>query len=112
MRHLILGADGCKARAKDLVNPAKDKGKVYAGLAALRASEIVKVASGLVDSREEYLGHADIKVVARFPGEPPSPEELKKLRDMTKGLLIIAKYYVDPTPDSIKWAGPDLMPPL
>jgi hypothetical protein len=111
MRHRIIGTDGCRDRAKDLVNPLIDSDKIYSGLAAMRASEIIRVANGLVDSREEFIGHADIKVFGRVPGEPPSPEYLKKQRDMSKVLQGIAKYYIDSSPNASKWMGQDLLPP-
>lgn len=110
MRFIILGADGCKQRAQQLVKPT-DTDKVYAGLAAMQASEIRRVARGLCDSREEFLGHADIKVIGREVGEPPSPENLRKIREMSKALVGIAKYHVDPSPSTKAWSGPELLPP-
>ena len=108
MRHRILNRDECKANAKQLEDLSQNK--IYAGLAALRANEIIKIATGLVDSRDVYLGHADIKVIRREPGEPPTPENLRRLREMTKALQQVAQYYVDPAPGLVGWSGPNLDP--
>jgi hypothetical protein len=107
MRVNWIGADACKQRAKELENPAENK--VYKGLAVLSARQIWDNGAAVVDTREVFEGHADIRHgITPSKGEPPPPEELKALRDRTKALANLAKYYPDPDPAAVGWVGPTL----
>lgn len=110
MRHVMITADECKARSKKLADPGH--GKIYAGMAALRAREIKNVGVRIVDSREEFYGHADIKIgIVRPIDEPPERgEDVKRLAEIAKALKKIANYHVDPEPNIEKWTGPPLTP--
>jgi hypothetical protein len=59
MRHAWIGSDSCKQHARDLEDlPSK---KRYTGLAVLSAAQILNSGADLVDTREEFEGHADIR---------------------------------------------------
>jgi hypothetical protein len=107
MRASWIGTDACKRHAKDLENPDEDK--IYRGLAILSAQQIRTSGARLIDTREVFKGHADIRhdIVPRR-GEPLPAEQLKTLRDRTKALATLANYFPDPDPAAEPWAGPDL----
>lgn len=107
MRANWIGADACKSRAKTLEN--LNEHKVYRGLAILSVSQTRQSGAGIIDTREIFEGHADIRHgIIEKRGEPLPPEELKKLRDRCKALAALANYYPDPDPASEPWTGPPL----
>jgi hypothetical protein len=109
MRHDYMGSDVCKAKAKELENPAKNK--VYEGLAVLSAAQIRLTDCEIKDSRHVYQGHADIKMGIIVPrGEPPPPEDAKLLLDRKRRLLRLTNYFRDPEPQTTKWIGERLVP--
>jgi hypothetical protein len=107
MRADWIGPDACKRHARDLEHPSE--GKIYTGLAVLSASQIRQLGAMIVDTREVFRGHADIKhgIVPR-KGDPLPAEQLKQLRDRTKALAALANYFPDPDPQSMNWSGPCL----
>lgn len=111
MRYAILDANGCKEKAKAIADPSS--GKIYQGVACLRACTIRSKGIDVVDSRIEYLGHADIKLGISRPanGDPPSPEDVRRLRQIGKDLLNITTTYLDPDPASETWGGDPMLPP-
>jgi hypothetical protein len=107
MRADWIGPDACKQRAKALVKPGGEG--VYQGLAVLSAEQIRSSGAGVVDTREVFEGHADIRHgITPQKGEPPASPQLKMLHDRTKELARFANYYSDPDPARPKWTGPDL----
>jgi hypothetical protein len=107
MRADLIGADACKKHAKQLVNPAQSK--VYKGLAVLSATQIRQSGAGLIDSRQIFKGHADIKHgIVLSKGNPPPAEKLKELRDRCKALADLANYLPDPDPAIRIWTGSPL----
>lgn len=105
IRHDCVGTDFCKVKAKQLSNPGK--GKIYVGLAVLAAAQIRLKGSEVIDSRDVYPGHADIKhgFVDSIDGEPPPPEQLEKMQDRLKALSALARFFPDPDVTSEKWGG-------
>jgi hypothetical protein len=109
MRHDYMGSDACKAKAKELENPVKNK--VYEGLAVLSARQIRSTDCEIKDSRQIYPGHADIKVGIIVPrGEPLPPEVAKVLLDRKRALLRLTNYFPDPDPQATNWTGEKLFP--
>ena len=110
-----LGADGCKQRAQLLNDP--DQQKQYVGFSVLRTATVRKHGMDVIDSRQVYCGHADIKLgladlITDFvPGEPLDPELRLKIRDFGQLLLQSQKYHADPAAGSPQWTGAELMPP-
>jgi hypothetical protein len=105
MRIDWIGPDACKQRAKALEN----SGKTYKGLAILSAKQIRESGAGIVDTREIFEGHADIKHrIVPIRGEPLPAEQLQVLRDRVKMLAKLANYYPDTDPRDLNWVGPSL----
>ena len=107
MRASWIGADACKRHAKALENLSE--GKVYKGLAILSAQQIRQSGAGLIDTRNVFQGHADIRHgIIQRRGEPLPPEQLMTLRGRAKALASIANYFPDPDPTIESWSGPCL----
>jgi hypothetical protein len=107
MRADWIGPHACEQHARNLENPLEKK--VYKGLAILSAGEIRELGAIIIDSREEFEGHADIKHgIIQRRGEPLPPEQLKILRDREKALATLANYFADPDPQNVNWTGPAL----
>jgi hypothetical protein len=107
MRADWIGPDACKQHGKNLENPSE--GKLYNGLAVLSARQIRQLGALIVDTREVFHGHADIKHgIVPSKGDPPPPEQLKILRDRCKALAALANYFPDPNPEHANWNGPSL----
>lgn len=80
--------------------------KLYVGLAFLSAEDVRRHGATVVDSREEYLGHADIRNGILQPaGEALPPHLMKTLNERTKAIAQSAKFVRDPKPTSILWTG-------
>lgn len=105
-----VGADECKRRGKMLADLGQRK--IYSGLAVIRAQSIRQCGATLVDSREEFPGHADIMHGHVMPnGEPPTPDIIERVRTRCKDLLALSAFFVDPEPHLEPWTGAALTPP-
>lgn len=106
MRMEHMGAAFCRRKAKTFENPAKRK--VLAGLAVLTSSAVVKNGMSVVDSRQHFCGHADIRLLIPElrgvpKGEPYPPELGKRVTDLKKELLKASTFFSDPQPDKGNW---------
>jgi hypothetical protein len=106
-----VGPHVCKVKGKELAAAAtpEDK-KAYEGLAVIAAGAVRICGAGIVDSREHFLGHADIKHgygVTDY--EPEAPEIIETVRERCKRLLKFAAFFPDPAVDSEGWTGPALV---
>ena len=98
-RLLALDANACKVRSLAIAISG-----TFAGFAVLTAKTVRQCGSEVVDSREQYLGHADIIHDQILPkGEPPPPEVNERLKRMAGA----AQYFPDPAPDIGTWTGVD-----
>lgn len=92
-----LDADACKARSRAIRNPGSFK-----GFAVIVAEDIRACGSDIVDSRDLYLGHADIvHPIVPKKGVPAPPEFNQRLKRMAQR----STYFADPRPDSDSWSG-------
>ena len=79
--------------------------KVYTGLALISAQAVRRLGAEVVDSREEYDGHADIKHgVVRSRGEALAPDLRKIYDERLKQLAAEAIYLKDQMPDRLRFA--------
>jgi hypothetical protein len=113
MRHTYMGTPFCKRKAKEIEADSrkKDPQKKYLGFAVLMASQIRFVKSNVIDSRNQFIGHADIKhgfVLQR--DEPLDPKAKMELDERLKTLVSLTNYFPDPNPDEEKWSGSELTP--
>jgi hypothetical protein len=101
LRHNYLGGDACKQKGQSL----NAEGKTYAGLAFSTAKGIKAARVGLIDSREEFLGHADIVHAQPAPPRHAEPDsaELDVLRTACKKILESTVFIKDPYPDGQSW---------
>jgi hypothetical protein len=107
MRVDWIGADACKRHAMNLNDPQYDK--IYRGLAILSAMQIRHSGAEIIDSREVFKGHSDIKHgIVEKDGDPVPAPQLMMLRTRCKTLATLANYFADPDPASAGWRGPAL----
>lgn len=106
MRLYALGAPGCKRRAVKLAKPDKH----FRGFAVLRAAQARVRGHQVVDSREEFFGHAHLELgcPVKVDGEPLAPEEAKIYQAAMKSLNRISMYHGDPHPLDARWTGAPL----
>lgn len=79
--------------------------KTYRGFAILEVATLRKTEADVVDSREEYLGHADIvHGIVQQRGVALSPDVRKRLDDRLKHLAETARYVEDKAAGS--WRPP------
>lgn len=103
----FMGADFCKRHGQALADPST--GKFYEGLAAFRAGSARASEMDVIDSRSEYVGHADLKHgFSSEIGEPRSPEITDKIVRQCKALLAQTQFFTDPDPLSDRWIGATL----
>jgi hypothetical protein len=78
--------------------------KRYMGLAFVDVSRIRGAGSDVVDTRGEYLGHADIQHgIVVLKGEPLPPQQKLMLDKRLDVIVAAARYVRDKAPDSITW---------
>jgi len=115
MRIEYMGPSSCKRKAQSLENPAKKK--EYRGFAVLRANAVRSSGMEVIDSRNQFCGHGDIKLLMKElhncePNEPLPPETRKRLKDLGERLLSASVYVADPSPRSRgRWRGEKLDAP-
>lgn len=98
-----------KAYAKHRVQrPRASPPKVYKGLAFVSVEIVRRFGSAVIDSRSEYLGHADIKHgIVRVKGVALAPDLRKVLEERLERLAQAARYTEDREPSRIQWRGGD-----
>ena len=108
IRIKMIGADACKAHAQTLSRP--DQNKYYQGLALIRTSSVRKSGADVVDSRQVFYGHADIKhgYIAEAL-EPPPPEIVETWKKRSKTLAAAARFFKDPDAAGAGWEGDALV---
>lgn len=80
--------------------------KIYVGLAFVSAKDVRRCGAAVVDSRKEYLGHADIiNGIEQPAGEALPPVLMKQLDERAKAIADSARYVKDPNPNSLLWTG-------
>lgn len=96
-----------KAYAKARIQNATLKPpKLYLGLAFVSAGNVRKNGSDVIDSREEYLGHADIRNgIVQSRQEALPPEQRKQLDERARAIAKSARFVKDPNPKSILWSA-------
>lgn len=108
LRVLWIGADLAKKYSKAI----QTKAKLYKGLAVLEAATIRAQGADVVDSRELYCGHGDIRHGIRLKcseSDPPAPELVRWLHVRNKELAKLSRYFPDPDPSNHRWTGGDLV---
>lgn len=113
IRQSYMGTQFCKRKAKEIEAEIRkqDQNKKYRGFAVLQASQIRSVKSEVIDSREQFLGHADIKHGVILERDEPLQSEAKmNLDERLKTLVSLTNYFQDQNPDEENWSGNELAP--
>jgi hypothetical protein len=80
--------------------------KKYHGLAFLLTRDVRAAGPDVLDSRKEYLGHADIIHTQAAPPKGEPPDEFQEMMEACKALLKCANFKEDPDPNlEAAWAG-------
>ncbi len=100
VRHSHMGSNFCKSKAKEIM------GEGYIGLAVVTAGNIRSSGSKVIDTRDEYCGHASILHGVTIPvNEPPSAEDNELITERCRQIVSHTKYYQDPEPANDTWTG-------
>jgi hypothetical protein len=98
MRLTYMGFESCRARARQMPQ--------YIGVATLKVARVRAHASEVIDSREEFMGHAHIAHGVVLPNdEPPNSEIQEQLNERIRGILKGVPLIVDPDPTNEAWRG-------
>lgn len=107
MRHTYFSANCCKSKGQSLSRSDMEPPKQYVGLAVVAALKVRAFGADVKDSRNVFMGHADIVYLQPAPnGEPLSPEAMLDFNRCLKGICNDARYFPDPDPASAEWEGP------
>lgn len=85
--------------------------KKFVGFACVTAGVLRTFRFKIIDSRSYFIGHADLYHLYTMPSgqptnEPLDPEIRKALKELNKSLINACTFYLDNTPEKIKWGGP------
>jgi hypothetical protein len=109
----IMGDDSCKDKAVEIGAAAKPKNE-YLGLLTIRTDAIRQKGSTVTDSRDEFLGHADLDHgFPQLPADEPAatPDELQKMDDRIDALIKASVFRADQSPEQSGWSGTPLKIP-
>jgi hypothetical protein len=104
----LMGDDFCKNKAVEIAAKSKNE---YIGLLTILASRIRTAGSTVEDSREEFLGHADLDHGFERPAQDEplgSPEELDRRDEQIKALIAASRLHVDLSKTELGWSGEPL----
>lgn len=102
----LMGDNFCKAKGVDVGRTAPDG---YKGLLVLTAASIRKTGSTVSDSRDEYLGHADLDHgFVSEPNEPATRDAFERMTERCQALRDASTYHADPDPAGLGWRGAPL----
>lgn len=102
IRHSHMGTNFCKSKAKQIM------GESYIGLAVVTAGKIRSTNSKVIDTRDEFCGHASILHGVILPAnDPPSAEDNEFITERCRKIVSCVTYYQDPEPANDKWTGSD-----
>jgi len=102
-----MGDGFCKDKAVDIGNGVPKN--EYHGLLTVRADSIRKHNAQVTDSRDQFLGHADLDYQIVVPAnDPPLEGDYKTLVDRIRSLLALTVFHRDPAPNAAGWSGPAL----
>lgn len=102
MRHNHMGDSRCKLKAKEMANDNKK----FKGFAIIGAINVRECEADVVDSRDQFIGHADI--LHSIPAPPKHNPLPSSYIDILKKLADKANFIDDPDPTSDEWKGEKL----
>ncbi|MDR1649874.1 MAG: hypothetical protein LBR71_06395 [Synergistaceae bacterium] len=111
MRYCYMPIEMCKKKGKTIALNAK---QTFKGFAALKCSAARNASVDVKDSREYFLGHADIIYSSpRPPNAEPNraPEDVRAVSEFlttVKRLVDACKLFLDADPASGDWQGEEI----
>src|SRR5262245_7237964 len=104
----LMGDDFCKNKGAHIAKESPNQ--TYIGLLTIKAAAIREVGSSVTDSREEWLGHADLDHgFSSMPAhEPGSAAEFERMTERCQALKKASIFHKDKSPEVAGWAGPPL----
>jgi hypothetical protein len=107
----LMGDDFCKDKAVEIGKASPHQ--TYVGLLTIKAAGIREAGSSVTDSRDEWLGHADLdhgfpSIPQQEPGEPGPAAEFARMTERCQALRKASLFHKDESPDVPGWAGPPL----
>ena len=105
MRAECLTPSACKARALQIESATKR----YRGFALINVGELRISSCDVIDSRDQFCGHADLVLPLALPaeqqvGEPPDDQSYRSAqKDFAVKLVGLALCRIDPAPDAHEW---------
>jgi hypothetical protein len=104
----LMGDNFCKDKAVEIAKASPRQ--TYVGLLTITAASIREKGSYVIDSRDEWLGHAHLD--HGFPSapanEPGSAEEFERMTARCQALRDASLFHVDEIPEVPGWGGPAL----
>lgn len=103
-----MGDDFCKVKALEIASKSST-GK-YEGLLTIKANSIRASGSNVIDSREQWLGHADIDhgFASAPQNDPGKVGEFERMTERCRILRDNSNFHQDPDPSVSGWQGPKL----
>ena len=107
----LMGDDFCKNKAVEIGKASPNQ--TYVGLLTIKAAAIREAGSNVTDSRDEWLGHADLdhgfqSSPEQKPGEPGPAVEFARMTERCQALKKASRFHKDENPDVAGWSGPPL----
>lgn len=103
-----LGDTFCKRKGVEIGKAAPPPTK-YVGLLAITARSIRQVGSTVCDSRDVWLGHADLDhSFTSVKDEPASKAEFTRMTEVCQALRKASTFHEDKEPDAETWTGQPL----
>lgn len=102
-----MGDNYCKKKGVEIGSASP--GQQYVGLLTIRAGAIRNAGSFVSDSRDEWLGHADLDHgFVSVPNDPLRADEFARMTERCQALKKSSTFYADPDTASVAWSGPPL----
>lgn len=100
IRQTHMGTNFCKSKAKEIM------GQNYIGLAVVVAGNIRSTGSNVIDTRDEFCGHASILHGVTLPIEEPPGSELNEfITERCREIIKHTTYFADPDAANAEWTG-------
>jgi len=100
IRQTHMGTNFCKSKAKEIM------GHFYIGLAVVLAGNIRTTGSNVIDSRDEFCGHASILHGVTLPkDEPPDAALNEFITERCREIIKHTTYLPDPDIADDEWTG-------
>jgi len=103
----VMGDDFCKNKGVEIAKDSRNQ--AYVGLLTIKAAAIRDAGSSVVDSRELWLGHADLDHgIESVPNDPLNSVDFARMTERCQALKKSSKFHPDHDAERPGWSGPPL----